>query len=142
MRWVDINKGDHVNPEYRSILVAKEINTCKRNGLFAATPPLEALKMLFSAAVTEGKGYRKGSKRGGMKIEFIDVRISSFQAKAIREVYVELPEEDYEEGMCGILINAMYGTRDAALNWEKAYSGFMEECGFSRGEASPCVFLA
>ncbi len=23
--WVDINKGDHVNPDYRSRLVAKEI---------------------------------------------------------------------------------------------------------------------
>ena len=25
VRWVDINKGDQVNPEYRSRLVAKEI---------------------------------------------------------------------------------------------------------------------
>ncbi len=42
VRWVDINKGDKVNPEYRSRLVAKETNTHKRDDLFAATPPLEA----------------------------------------------------------------------------------------------------
>ena len=38
-RWVDVNKGDSVHPEYRSRLVAQEINTGKREDLFAATPP-------------------------------------------------------------------------------------------------------
>ena len=35
VRWVDINKGDKVHPEYRSRLVAKEINKGKRDALFA-----------------------------------------------------------------------------------------------------------
>ena len=47
VRWVDINKGDVLNPDYRSRLVAKEIKRDKREDLFAATPPLEANKMLF-----------------------------------------------------------------------------------------------
>ena len=51
-----MNKGDRVNPEVRARLVAKEIKTSKREDLFAATPPLEAKKMLFSMAVTEGIG--------------------------------------------------------------------------------------
>ena len=42
VKWVDINKGDEINPEYRSRLVAKEIKNDKRDDLFAATPPLEA----------------------------------------------------------------------------------------------------
>ena len=42
VRWVDINKGDSANPDYRSRLVAKEIKRDKREDLFAATPPLEA----------------------------------------------------------------------------------------------------
>ena len=55
-RWVDVNKGDDKNPVYRSRLVAKEF---KRLGLddddlFAGTPPLEALKLLVSAAATAG----------------------------------------------------------------------------------------
>ena len=49
---MDVNKGDETKPEYRSRLVAKEINTSKREDLFAATPPLEALKILLSLAVT------------------------------------------------------------------------------------------
>ena len=61
--WVDANKGDEGNPEYRSILVAEEINTYKDDDLFAAPPPLEAKKMLMSMAVTEGIGYERGRPR-------------------------------------------------------------------------------
>ena len=46
-RWVDVNKGDTVHPEYRSRLVAQEIKTDKREDLFAATPPLEARRFLW-----------------------------------------------------------------------------------------------
>ena len=42
-RWLDINKGDKVHPNYRSRYVAKDFNNEKRFDLFAATPPLEAL---------------------------------------------------------------------------------------------------
>ena len=55
-RWVDVNKGDNVNPEYRSRLVAQDIRREEREDLFAATPPLEANKVLMSMAVTEAIG--------------------------------------------------------------------------------------
>ena len=48
VKWVDTNKGDAVNPEYRCRLVAKEIKHDKREDLFVATPLLEAKKLLFS----------------------------------------------------------------------------------------------
>ena len=62
VRWVDVNKGDDENPNYRSRLVAKEINTGANNDLFAATPPIEALKILLRIAA-----YRR-SKSNNMKI--------------------------------------------------------------------------
>ena len=40
VRWIDINKGDHSNPNCRSRLVAREIDASKRDDLFAGTPPL------------------------------------------------------------------------------------------------------
>ena len=55
VRWIDINKGDAIHPNYRSRLVAKEINTYKRMDLFAATPPLEAVKMILSMTATSNK---------------------------------------------------------------------------------------
>eukprot|EP00974_Lingulodinium_polyedra_P077843 7535890-Lingulodinium_polyedra.AAC.1 len=47
-RWIDINKGDTANPNYRSRLVAKEFNNGEEDGLFASTPPLGALRLLIS----------------------------------------------------------------------------------------------
>ena len=55
-------------------------------------------------------------------------------------MYVQLPDEDWEEGRCGKLLKSMYGTRDAAQNWGAAYSDFMRSLGFKQGKASPCVF--
>ena len=52
VRWIDINKGDTEKPDLRSRLVAKDFNTGQEGGLFAATPPLEALKLLISEAAT------------------------------------------------------------------------------------------
>lgn len=96
VKWVDISKGDEVNPEYRSRPVAKEIKNDKGEDLFAATPPLEAKKSLFSMAVTKGIGYLEGGRNGGMKIDFINISRAYFQAAAVRNVYVELPDENYE----------------------------------------------
>ena len=89
-KWVDVNKGDEENPEYRSRLVAKEFNNSKKNDIFAATPPLEAKKVLFSMAVMEGISFKRGARQDGMKLEFIDIRRAYFHAKAKRPVFVEL----------------------------------------------------
>ena len=104
VRWVDINKGDEEIPDYRSRLVAQEIKVDKREDLFAATPPLEAKKMLLSWVVTKGIGFKEGLKDKGMKIDCIDVRRAYFHAKARRRVFVRLPEEDHEDGICGLLV--------------------------------------
>ena len=91
-------------------------------------------------AVTAGIGYQQGLRHKGKKIDFIDVRRAYFHAKARRRVFVRLPPEDHEEGKCGLLDKAMYGTRDAAQNWECEYIEFMDNEGFSKSRASPCMF--
>ncbi len=51
-----------MNPECRARLVAKEIKRDARDDLFAATPPLEAKKLLFSSSQSytskSGKPYK------------------------------------------------------------------------------------
>ena len=139
VRWVDINKGDEINPEYRSRLVAKEIKKYADLDLFAATPPWEAEKLLFSMAVTRGIGWSCSKEKGHM-IAFIDVRRAYFHARSRRTVYVQLPAEDFKEGHCGKLDKSMYGTRDAAQNWEFEYTEFMQNAGFSAGKSVTCLF--
>ena len=48
VRWVDINKGDSLSPNYRSRLVAMEFKTDERPEWYAATPPSECLKIIPS----------------------------------------------------------------------------------------------
>ena len=40
----------------------------------------------------------------------------------------------------GLLRKSLYGTRDAALNWECELGGFLEEIGLRRGQASTCLY--
>ena len=134
-KWVDINKGDLDEPEYRSRLVAKEIKRKNDEDIFAATPPLEAKKLLFSLATTGTK-----NSKNPLKLLFIDVKRAYFYARAKRPVFVQLPDEDYEEGQCGRLEVSMYGTRDAAANWEAEYTGMLMAEGFAPGLATPCAF--
>ena len=47
-RWVTHNKGDLDNPKVRCRWVATEINTGDDVQFYAATPPLEAKRLLFS----------------------------------------------------------------------------------------------
>ena len=135
IRWIDTSKGDQANPEYRSRLVAKEIKRHSMEEMFAATPPLEAKKILFSLAM-----QRSQDKKSPLKLLVVDVRRAYFHARARRPVFVELPEEDAEEGMCGELLQSMYGTRDAASNWEQAYTDALISEGWTPGVTTPCVF--
>ena len=133
-KWIDINKGDHVNPKYRSRNVAREIARKKLDGLFAATPPLAVLKLLLSTLTSGNKGEC---------LMVADVKRAYFHARSKRPTYVQLPPEDVgpgEEGMCGRLNFSMYGTRDAAANWSDEYTQRLVEMGFKTGKASPCVF--
>ena len=50
VKWLDTNKGDRDNPDYRSRLVGREYNDNKVDTLYASTPPLDALRMIISHA--------------------------------------------------------------------------------------------
>eukprot|EP00972_Heterocapsa_arctica_P075901 11193955-Heterocapsa_arctica.AAC.1 len=70
----------------------------------------------------------------------MDVSRAHFHSPARREVYVELPPEDGIPGQCALLLKPMYGTRDAAWNWEQFYSAGMKDGGSESGKYSPCLF--
>ncbi len=133
-RWVDHNKGDSGCPAIRCRWVAKEIATYKDIDLFAATPPLEALRAIMSFTAT---GKRA---KGNRKIMKIDVRKAHLHATPEREIYVELPPEIAKEGMCTKLNRCLYGTRDAASRWESLYTKTLQGMGFTKGLASSCCF--
>ena len=136
VRWVDVNKGDAVDVNYRSRLVGREFNVGRDDALYASTPPLEALRLIVSHAATISES---GARRS---IMINDVRRAYFYAKIQRDVYVELPKEDKDHGtgMLGKLRLCLYGTRDAAKGWQETLSSHLEGIGFVRGRGHPSVF--
>ena len=50
-KWIDINKGDKENSNYKSRTVAQEIPTCKGNDLFAAISFLGASKAILFMSI-------------------------------------------------------------------------------------------
>ena len=149
VRWVDVNKGDDLNPRYRSRLVARQLKAHDRsnNNYFAPTPPLEALRTVLSLAATKLKDWQpvchpKSEDR--MQISIMDISRAYFNAKTdtASPTYVSLPPEDADhEEKCGLLLRHMYGTRAAADGWQEEYSSFLvETLGFRQGLASPCLF--
>jgi hypothetical protein len=135
-RWVDVNKGDSVNVDCRSRLVGREFNVGRDDALYAATPPLEALRIIISEAAT----IAGGDQRRELMVN--DVRRAYFYAKIDRDVFIELPAEDpdYGSGKVGKLRLCLYGTRDAAKGWQETLSAHLVGLGFARGVGHPSVF--
>ena len=118
-KWIDTNKGSDSEPNYRSRLVARELNLSERPDLFAATPPLESLRYTISRCASAQNRQRPH------RLMAIDVSRAHFYAESIRLVFIELPKEDRlpgDEGMVGRLNLSLYGTRDAAQNWSIEYT--------------------
>ena len=71
-RWVICNKGDAEHPEVRARLVACEINNyTDESGLFyAATPPLEAKRMILSESATK----RRSPPGKPLQVSFLDIK--------------------------------------------------------------------
>ena len=83
---MDINKGDDLNPNYRSRLVARELKALDKSGAsyFAPAPPLEALRTVISTATTRIGRHQPvwdPLARDRQQISFIDVQRDYFNAK-------------------------------------------------------------
>ena len=136
-KWLDVNKGDEVTPNYRARLVGREIAWDKRDDLYAATPPLESLKAVLSVCASAQRGPQ------ACRVMAIDVKRAYFYAPATRPLFVKIPKEDWEEGdedKVAWLQLSLYGTRDAALNWTTTYTDFLVGMGFVKGRGCTCNF--
>jgi len=89
-RWIDVNKGDDLDVVYRSRLVGKEFADKRIEGLFAGTPPLEALRFLVHEAATVDDYQSSDVGSSDEKVMMInDVARAFFEAKATRKICVE-----------------------------------------------------
>ena len=109
--------------------------------MFAGTPPLEAPKLIISKVASSQTNMEEDDP---VRLMYVDVKRAYFYAPCTSETYIKIPEEDWEpgdEGKCGRLNVSLYGTREAAGNWQREYTSFMLQNGFKCGQASACAFL-
>ena len=108
VRWVDVDKGFGV---YRSRLVAKDFRLKNkiddREGLYAATPPLEVVKFFIMQAATK---CRQEEVR---KVMLIDITKAHLCAPIEGEEYVDLAPERAKAGKCAKLLCTLCGLRTA-----------------------------
>ena len=108
VRWVDVNKGDNLNPNVRSRLVARQIRQAGEDAIFAPTPPLEALRSILAIATTDFPGMPKHDRDRNSErrtqISAVDISRAYFNAATDddKPTYVMLPPEDpdHAKGMC------------------------------------------
>ena len=115
LKWVDRNKGDHINEVYRSRLVVREIKSKGRaalipeHALFSAMPPLNAkIALFFNGHVARIAQWRQADLEAHRHQSSSFLR--TFNTSCIRDI----AEGDETPGACGLLKKTMYGTRLAA----------------------------
>ena len=72
-----------------------------------------------------------------------DVARAFFEADAKRPLCVELPDEareEEEEDCVALLKKSLYGTRDAAANFQAEVTKFMRGIGFEVGKYNVCTY--
>lgn len=82
-RWINHNKGDSDQPRCRGRYVGQEVNAGGEAdaACYAATPPLDAKRTLFSRMASE---RRRGNKP--LKLHFLDVRKAYFNGVPRRSI--------------------------------------------------------
>lgn len=144
MRWIDINKGDAEQVNIRSRAVLQE--TRKRSNLgpndvaatFAATPPLEGLRVLCSLAMTGQQGVPLEDRK---VIGIYDVSRAHWHSPAKRRMYVKVVPEDTSISTGIARLNkAMYGGRDAGNCWDEFAGDVMQDMEFKAGQFCSCVY--
>ena len=108
-----------------------------RDGLFAAMPPLEEMRLLLSYVAS------RQNRKFPHKLMFIDMSKAYLHADVLNDlIYVELPEEMNKPNMCGRLLRALYGygTRQAGRAWEEEYTRTLRRVDFQREKCKPCMY--
>ena len=110
-RWVDVNKGDDIEPNIRSRLVARQIRQLGEEAIFAPTPPLESLRKIISLSSADidcrAPHVRDPASDRRTQISAIDISTAYFNASIDEDMdptcVMLAPEHpDHARGLCGL----------------------------------------
>ena len=95
----------------RCRLCATEVNTGEsRSDTFAATPPLNFVRLILSWAAS----YKPKRANASMITAVFDILVAFFHGKVRKVIYVVPPKDLRMKGKIWRLLKSLYGTRDAS----------------------------
>ena len=132
-RWVYAVKSD---VRKKAHFVAKDCTQIFRidfKETFSPVARFETIRLLLSIAVLED-----------WDIETLDVKTAFLFGELDKEIYMEQPEGFIKKGQekkVYCLLKAIYGLKQAALQWNKALHDSLLKMGFTRTFADPGVYI-
>lgn len=77
------------------------------------------------------------------EVHHVDIRTAFLNADMDKELYIELPDGITEKfpGKVGLVLKAMYGSKQASNLWSKLLDKKMSGEGAHRSDADPCVYV-
>jgi hypothetical protein len=136
-KWVyDIKPGMNDEPmRYKARLVAKGYS--QRPGedfgeTHASVVTHDAFRMLMSTIAAKD-----------LEAKQVDIKTAFLNGRLEEEIYLQQPEGfaiPGQEDKVLRLHKCIYGLRQASHVWEKLFTGYLKQQGFSQSEADPCLF--
>ena len=126
-RWIDTDKAFEGGPmQIRSWIVAREFTSDEWTDLNAGTPPMEALKSIIFMAANHKEAF---------SVMHVDVSRAYFHVKAQRRggTITSGGQNGHRCWKIGLLKKSMYGTRDAASNWERDWPKHIKTVEYQLG---------
>ena len=126
LRWSKSKSVHELLPESSKVVTGQ---TC-----MLQLSPLEALKAIIPIAASHSPEF---------SLIHVDGSRSYFHVKAQRPLLVTLQAEDCsgkDKGKIGLLKKSMYGTRDAASDWERDWQGHLANSGYELVRKSRNLF--
>ncbi|OWY93524.1 Integrase, catalytic core protein, partial [Phytophthora megakarya] len=142
-RWVfALKRNDKEKGEHKARLVAKGYS--QRHGIdyeetYAPVAYLNSIRAVLAKCCAEG-----------FEIEQCDVDTAFLYGKLDEEIYMELPEglrelltladAEGEEDVVCLLLQSLYGLKQASRVWNETIDGHLKGMGFKAADADPCVY--
>ena len=126
--WLDSQKRPGL---VRSRLVVNQVRgACRREDVFAATPPLAARRFILSRAASRGHGRCLG---------LWDVSVAFFHAPIEEKVFVRPPKNMRKDKTIWKLLKAMYRTQVASSRWQRLVRETLCDGHWTVLTSVPCV---
>lgn len=130
-KWVFTVKNSESNSvRFKARLVAKGYQTDSYGETFSPVAQLATLRTLLAVAVQKN-----------MNINQMDVKTAFLNGYVEQDIYMNLPEDMFEEEYVCKLKRSIYGLKESPRQWNKVFNDFIISMGFKQCKSDYCLYV-